>query len=302
MLSSTEQSDARTSEIMGRYLDRADTLIEALPYIQRLFGKTIVVKYGGAAMTSGDLTRFILEDVTLLRFVGMNPVLIHGGGPDINRMLKALSIESQFIDGLRVTDDDTMEVVQMVLAGKINKGIVAQMNSMGAQAVGLCGIDGSILRARKQERDDGIDLGNVGEVTSVNAGLLETLTGQGYIPVIAPVGVGEDGESYNINADVAASAVAGALKAEKLIYLTDTDGIRTRLDDPESLLYVTSKTDILNMIADGRIAGGMLPKATSCLEALAAGVNRAHILNGTIPHPLILEIFTDSGIGTMVTG
>lgn len=302
MAEKSELSDARTAQIMARYLDRADTLIEALPYIQRLFGKTIVVKYGGAAMRSDDLTRFILEDVTLLRFVGMNPVLVHGGGPDINRMLEALHIESQFVDGLRVTDDNTMEVVQMVLAGKINKGIVAEMNGMGAQAVGLCGIDGNVLRAQKQVREDGVDLGNVGEVTSVNADLLDTLTSKGYIPVIAPVGVGENGESYNINADVAAAAVASALQAEKLIYLTDTDGIRTRLDDPESLLYVTSKTDILNMIEDGRIAGGMLPKAGSCLKALAAGVHRAHILNGTIPHPLILEIFTDSGIGTMVTG
>lgn len=287
---------------MARYLDRADTLVEALPYIRRLFGKTIVVKYGGAAMRSEELTRSILEDVTLLRFVGMNPVLIHGGGPEINRMLEALDIESHFIDGLRVTDDATMDVVQMVLAGKINKGIVAEMNSMGAQAIGMCGIDGNVLQARKQQRNDGVDLGNVGEVTGVNAKLLHTLTSEGYIPVIAPVGVGENGESYNINADVAAAAVASALEAEKLIYLTDTDGIRTRLNDPESLLYVTSKTDILNMIADGRIAGGMLPKASSCLKALASGVHRAHILNGTIPHPLILEIFTDSGIGTMVTG
>lgn len=287
---------------MARYLDRADTLVEALPYIRRLFGKTIVVKYGGAAMRSEELTRSILEDVTLLRFVGMNPVLIHGGGPEINRMLEALDIESHFVDGLRVTDDATMDVVQMVLAGKINKGIVAEMNSMGAQAIGMCGIDGNVLQARKQQRNDGVDLGNVGEVTGVNAKLLHTLTSEGYIPVIAPVGVGENGESYNINADVAAAAVASALEAEKLIYLTDTDGIRTRLNDPESLLYVTSKTDILNMIADGRIAGGMLPKASSCLKALASGVHRAHILNGTIPHPLILEIFTDSGIGTMVTG
>lgn len=292
----------KTAKMLEKYIDRADTLIEALPYIQRLFGKTIVVKYGGAAMQSAELTRSILEDVTLLRFVGMNPILIHGGGPDINRMLAALEIEPHFIDGLRVTDDATMEIVQMVLAGKINKGIVAKMNSMGASAIGLCGIDGCILKARKQERRDGVDLGNVGEVTDVNSRLLNTLTSEGYIPVIAPVGVGENGESYNINADTAAAAVAAALAAEKLIYLTDTDGIRTQINDPDTLLYVASRTDILNMIDDGRIAGGMLPKARSCLEALADGVHRAHILNGTIPHPLILEIFTNSGIGTMVTG
>lgn len=295
-------SDLPNQEILDRYFDRAETLVEALPYIQRLYGKTIVVKYGGAAMQSEQMTRSILEDVTLLRFVGMNPILVHGGGPDINRMLEALGIEPHFVDGLRVTDDDTMEVVQMVLAGKINKGIAAKMNSMGAAAMGLCGIDGKILLAKKQERADGPDLGNVGEIIDVNAPLLNTLTAEGYIPVIAPVGIGEDGQSFNINADIAASAIAQALGAEKLIYLTDTDGIRTQMDNPESLLYVASRTDILNMMDDGRIAGGMRPKAQSCLDALSGGVHRAHILNGTIPHPLILEIFTDSGIGTMVTG
>ena len=295
-------NDSANTEYLSRYFDRADTLVEALPYIQRLFGKTIVVKYGGAAMQNEEMTRSILEDVTLLRFVGMNPILVHGGGPEINRTLDAFGIEPQFVDGLRVTDDATMAVVQMVLAGKINKDIAAKMNAMGASAIGLCGIDGRVLLAKKQERGDGIDLGNVGEVVDVNAQLLNTLTSEGYIPVIAPVGIGEDGQSFNINADIAASAIARALEAEKLIYLTDTDGIRTQRDDPESLLYVASRTDILNMMDDGRIAGGMVPKAQSCLDALSGGVHRAHILNGTIPHPLILEIFTDSGIGTMVTG
>lgn len=290
------------AEMLSKYLGKAETLVEALPYIQRLWGKTIVVKYGGAAMLSEELTTTILEDVTLLKFVGMRPIVVHGGGPDINATLRALSVEPEFVDGLRVTDGQTMEVVEMVLAGKVNKAIVARLNTMRAGAVGLCGVDGDLIRARKQRREDGLDLGQVGEVVSVNTTLLNTLTENGYVPVIAPVGVGKDGESYNINADTAAGAVAAALGAEKLIYLTDTDGIRTKVDDPSTLLYVASKTDILNMIEDGRIQGGMLPKARSCLQALSDGVRRTHILNGTIPHPLILEIFTDSGIGTMVTG
>ncbi len=287
---------------MEQYQSKAQMLVEALPYIQRLFGKTIVIKYGGAAMLNEELTQKIMEDITLLKFVGMNPILVHGGGPDINHMLKALSVEPKFIDGLRVTDDQTMEVVQMVLTGKINKEIVAKLNGMGASAIGLCGIDGNIIRAQKAPMKNGVDLGNVGSVTGVNTTLLNTLSSDQYIPVIAPVGVGEHGESYNINADTVAGAIAAALKAEKLIFLTDTDGIRTNAEDPETLLYVASKTDILDMIADGRINGGMLPKVNSCLEALENGVKRTHILNGTIPHPIILEIFTDSGIGTMVTG
>ncbi len=287
---------------MEQYLNRAHMLIEALPYIQRLFGKTIVIKYGGAAMTNEDLTQKILEDVTLLKFVGMNPILVHGGGPDINSMLGALDIKPKFVDGLRVTDDATMEVVQMVLTGKINKEIVAKLNGMGASAIGLCGIDGNIIKAVKAPPKNGVDLGNVGQIVSINTDLLNTLCHDQYIPVIAPVGTGGHGESYNINADTVAGAIATALQAEKLMFLTDTDGIRTQEDDPESLLYVASKTDILNMIDEGKITGGMLPKVQSCLTAIEKGVKRTHILNGTIPHPIILEIFTDSGIGTMVTG
>ncbi len=287
---------------MEKYLERAHVLIEALPYIQRLFGKTIVIKYGGAAMMHDELTQKIMEDVTLLKFVGMNPILVHGGGPDINHMLDSLDIKPNFVDGLRVTDDATMEVVQMVLTGKINKEIVAKLNGMGASAIGLCGIDGNIIKAVKAPPKNGVDLGNVGQITSINTTLLNTLAHDQYIPVIAPVGTGDHGESYNINADTVAGAIATALKAEKLIFLTDTDGIRTNEDDPESLLYVASKTDILNMIDEGKITGGMLPKVQSCLAAIEKGVKRTHILNGTIPHPIILEIFTDSGIGTMVTG
>ena len=286
---------------MIEYINRANMLIEALPYIQRLSGKTIIIKYGGAAMQDPDLTQKILEDVTLLKFVGMNPILVHGGGPDINNMLQALGVEPHFIDGLRVTDDKTMEVVQMVLTGKINKEIVAKMNGMHANAIGLCGIDGNIITAKKAPNKNGVDLGNVGEITGINAKLLTTLANDQYIPVIAPVGVGEKGESYNINADTVASEIACALRAEKLMFLTDTDGIRMDKDDPATLIYEISISRIEDLIRQGVIEGGMLPKVGGCIHAIREGVERVHILNGTIPHPIILEIFTDSGIGTMIT-
>lgn len=290
-----------SEEKIEQYQSRARMLIEALPYIQQLNGKTIVVKYGGAAMLNPDLTHKIMEDITLLKFVGMNPILVHGGGPDINQMLTKLEVEPRFVDGIRVTDDTTMKVVQMVLTGKINKDIVAVLNGMGANAIGLCGIDGNILKAEKAPAINGVDLGNVGRITDVNTDLLKKLSNDLYIPVIAPIGVGETGESYNINADTAAGAIAAALEAEKLIFLTDTDGVRTDEDDPDSLMYVATKDAIQQMINDGQIVGGMLPKVNSCLTALENGVHRTHILNGTIPHPILLEIFSNSGIGTMVT-
>lgn len=286
---------------MIEYIQRANMLIEALPYIQRLFGKTIIIKYGGAAMQDPDLTQKILEDITLLKFVGMNPIVVHGGGPDINNMLLALEVQPRFVDGLRVTDDKTMEVVQMVLTGKINKEIVAKLNGMHANAIGLCGIDGNIITAKKAQPKNGVDLGNVGEITGINTKLLTTLANDQYIPVIAPVGTGEMGESYNINADTAASEIACALKAEKLIFLTDTDGIRMDKDDPETLIYEISVSRINELIGLGIIEGGMLPKVRGCIQAIQSGVGRVHILNGTIPHPILLEIFTDSGIGTMIT-
>ena len=286
---------------MIEYIQRANMLIEALPYIQRLFGKTIIIKYGGAAMQDPDLTQKILEDITLLKFVGMNPIVVHGGGPDINNMLLALNVQPKFVDGLRVTDDKTMEVVQMVLTGKINKEIVAKLNGMRANAIGLCGIDGNIITAKKAPLKNGVDLGNVGEITGINTKLLTTLAGDQYIPVIAPVGSGEAGESYNINADTVASEIACALKAEKLMFLTDTDGIRMDKSDPATLIYEISISRINELIAQGIIEGGMLPKVQGCIHAIQSGVERVHILNGTIPHPIILEIFTDSGIGTMIT-
>jgi len=281
--------------------NRAAVLVEALPYIQRLSGKTVVIKYGGNAMINEEQNMTILQDITLLKYVGVNPVLIHGGGPDINRMLAKLEIETKFHNGLRITDAATMEVVQMVLTGKINKDIVAKLNCMGAKALGLCGKDANLIEVVKKESKDGVDLGFVGAVTSVNTKLLNLLAKDEFIPVIAPVGVGPDGASYNVNADTVACEVAAALHAEKLIYLTDIDGIRRDPSDPASLIPQITLAEIDAMLADGSITGGMIPKVKACTRAVEAGVTRTHILDGTIPHPILLEVFTDTGIGTMVT-
>lgn len=282
------------------FINKANILIEALPYIQRLWGKTVVVKYGGNAMVNEDLTRKILEDITLLKYVGINPILVHGGGPEINAMLKRVNVQSEFHNGLRITDDATMEIVQMVLAGKLNKNIAAQIGALGGKAVGLCGMDAGLLTVEKKPPlPDGVDLGHVGNIVSVNTKLLTDLCNNGYIPVITSVGVDKDGQSYNINADTAASAVATALRAEKLIFLTDIDGVRRDPADPMSLCPILSLADAAAMIGDGTISGGMIPKVTACTDAIKNGVRRVHILNGTIPHPIILEIFTDRGIGTM---
>ena len=283
----------------GRYLKRASILIEALPYIQRLSGKTIVIKYGGAAMLDDDLKQKFMEDITLLKFVGMNPIVVHGGGPDINKTLDNLGIEPHFENGLRVTDGETMDVVQMVLTGKINKNLTAGINSVGGNAVGICGIDGNVIKVSKKPPVDGIDYGFVGDIVSVDTKLINILSEDAYIPVIAPIGCDSQGNSYNINADTVASAVAAALKAEKLMFLTDIDGIRRDPGDPDSLIYEISAQDVVSLIAEGIVSGGMLPKAKACAEAIRKGVNRVHILNGTTPHAILLEIFTNSGIGTM---
>jgi len=282
------------------FINKANILIEALPYIQRLWGKTVVIKYGGNAMKSDDLTLKILEDVTLLKYVGINPILVHGGGPEINAMLKRVGVESSFHNGLRITDDATMEIVQMVLAGKLNKNIAAEIGRLGGKAIGLCGKDAELIKVKKKPPlADGVDLGHVGDIVSINTKLLKTLCEDDYIPVISSVGTDEMGQSYNINADTAAAAVATALKAEKLIYLTDIDGVRADAEDPSSLLPVLTTDHALDLIANGTISGGMIPKVTACIDAIEKGVRRVHILNGTIPHPIILEIFTDRGIGTM---
>ena len=283
-----------------QFINKANILIEALPYIQKLWGKTIVIKYGGNAMVDPSLTRKILEDVTLLKYVGLNPILVHGGGPEINAMLKRVEVKSEFHNGLRITDDATMEIVQMVLAGKLNKNIAAEIGTLGGKAIGLCGKDaGLIVVKKKPPLPDGVDLGHVGDIVKVNTKLLNTLCTDEYIPVISSVGVDENGDSYNINADTAAAAIATALKAEKLIYLTDIDGVRRVADDPTTLIPVITIEQAHAYIADGTITGGMIPKVTACVDAIEKGVCRVHIINGTIPHPIILEIFTDRGIGTM---
>ncbi len=280
---------------------KANTLIEALPYIQRLAGKIVVVKYGGNAMLNASLTQKILQDITLLKYVGVNPIVVHGGGPEINRLLKKLNITPRFHKGLRITNKDTMDVVQMVLTGKINKDITAQLNVLGAKAIGLCGKDANLIEATRLTADDGVSLGYVGEITKVNTRLLRHLCEDEYIPVIAPVGAGPMGESYNINADTVAGKIAAELGAEKLMFLTDIDGIRRDPSDPETLISHISIREAEELIATGVVDGGMIPKVRGCIESVQSGVNRTHILDGTIPHPIILEIFTDTGIGTMVT-
>ena len=281
-------------------IEKANILTEALAYINRLSGKTVVIKYGGHAMNDSFVTKTILEDIVTLKIVGVNPILVHGGGPSINSLLKRLNIESKFSNGLRVTDADTMEVVQMVLCGKINKDITSQLNTMGSKAIGLSGKDGKLIEAVKEEGKDGADLGYVGKVTKINTKLLEMLASDEFIPVIASVGADEEGNSYNINADTVASEVAAALKAEKLIFLTDVDGIRRDENDPDSICSELTVGEVMEMIDKGIIQGGMIPKALGCVKGIEKGINRTHIINGTVPHPILLEIFTDKGIGTMI--
>lgn len=284
---------------MQKLIEKANILAEALPYIHKLSGKTVVVKYGGNAMLSEEITKTILEDIALLKIVGVNPVLVHGGGPDINSMLKNLNITSSFYNGLRVTDQATMDVVQMVLCGKLNKDITSKLNCLGVKAIGICGKDARLIEVTKKISD--IDLGFVGEITKINTKLIELLAGDEYIPVIATVGTDELGNSYNINADTAAAEIASAINAEKLIFLTDIDGIRRDEKDPSTLIPIISVKEIEELIASGVISGGMIPKVRACLRSVKMGINRTHIINGTIPHPIMLEIFTDTGIGTMIT-
>lgn len=277
-------------------VDKARVLIEALPYIRTFFGKTFVIKYGGNAMIDDELKKAVILDVILLKYVGVNPVLVHGGGPEISQWMRRVGKEPRFVNGLRYTDEETMEIVQMVLAGKVNKDIVALINRHGGKAIGLSGHDGNLITARRHAGD----LGLVGEVDSINANLLHLLNREGYIPVIASIGAGADGESYNINADAVAGDLAAALKADKLIMLTDVEGIFAQEGDPGSLISALEVDRARRMIADGRIAGGMIPKVEACIKALESGVPRTHIIDGRSMHSLLLEIFTDKGIGTMV--
>jgi len=273
----------------------AQILIEALPYIRRFYGKTMVIKYGGGAMAKGPEERALAEDIVLMWYVGIKPILVHGGGPQIGDFLERLGKKSNFIGGMRVTDEETMEVVEMVL-GKINKDLVYLINRYGGKAVGLSGKDAHLLKAKKMVHEE-FDLGLVGEVEEVNVELLEALQKEGFIPVIAPIGVGEDGTPYNINADIVAGRVAGALRAEKLILLTDVPGIS---DENGNLIQSLKSEKAKELIKRGIIHGGMIPKVRCCLEALNLGVSKAHIIDGTIPHALLLEVFTDKGIGTEI--
>ena len=281
---------------MEKFIEKARTLIEALPYIKNFNGATFVIKYGGSAMIDGKYKEFFIKDVALLNYVGVKIVLVHGGGENINDMLKKLGKKPAFVDGHRVTDAETLDVVEMVLVGKVNKEIVKNMNLHGVKAIGLSGEDGNLLMAKKKKSQNGRDIGFVGQVTKVNTKLLMTLDEQGYVPVIAPVGVDEAGNGYNINADTVAGAVAAALKADKLIYLTDTDGVKIKGKYAHSI----KTKEIAGHIKSGEISGGMLPKTLSAKAAIEAGVKKVHIINGTMEHSMLLEIFTHEGIGTEI--
>lgn len=273
--------------------------MEALPYLRQWHGKTVVVKYGGAAMTDESLKHQVMQDVVLMHYVGINPILVHGGGPEVSEAMKKTGKEPVFVRGLRVTDAETMEIVEMVLAGKTNKGIVSLIQGQGGRAVGLSGKDGNLFVARKMVAE-GADLGFVGEVIQVNPDVLHTLVRGGYIPVICSVAVGEQGESYNINADHVAGRLAGELGAEKLILLTDVKGILEDVKDPSSLLSSLDMTRARALIEERKVDRGMIPKVEACLMALERGVPRAHILDGREPHCLLTELFTDEGVGTMI--
>jgi len=284
----------------------ADILIEALPYIRRFSGMTIVVKYGGHAMVDEQLKEDFARDITLLKFIGINPVVVHGGGPQINRVLEQMGISSTFVKGMRLTDEPTMDVVEMVLGGKVNKSIVAQINHQGGRAVGLSGKDGGLIQAKKLTivfREDEnkppeiIDPGLVGDVTAINPEIIHTLTSQGFIPIIAPVGAGPSGETFNINADLVASKVAAALSAGRLIFITDVDGL---LDVSGKLVPSVDRVQAGQMIEDKSISGGMIPKIECALEALEQGIEKVQMINGKRRHALLLELFTDKGIGTEV--
>ncbi len=281
---------------MQDLVDKARVLIEALPYMRRFVGKTIVIKYGGHAMVDHELRASFALDIVLLKHIGVRPVIVHGGGPQIAIALERLGIESTFVDGLRVTDADTMEVVEMVLGGEVNREIVELVQQGGGRAIGLTGSDGGMIRVRRKQVD-GHDLGRVGEIVSVDSTPISAMAEAGFVPVVAPIGADEHGLSYNVNADEVAGGIARALGAEKLILLTDIEGVR---DERGLLISQFSVVEARKYIAEGTIRDGMIPKVNCCIDALAAGVPRAHILDGRVQHAVLLEIFTDSGVGTLV--
>ena len=291
---------------MEKFIDKAEVLIEALPYIRRFYNKTIVIKYGGHAMVDDDLKVNFALDVILMKYVGFNPIIVHGGGPQIGKVLEKMGKPSKFIDGMRVTDLETMDIVEMVLVGKINKEIVGLINHHGGQAVGLSGKDGQLIMARKLDivkQKDGtdapeiIDIGMVGEVESINPNVIEALDRNKFIPVIAPIGIGSQGETYNINADLVAGKIASALRAEKMVLLTDVEGL---LDEKKRLISTIDSKKVRKYIKEGIISEGMIPKVTCCLEALTEGVVKTHIIDGRVKHALLLEVFTDVGVGTEI--
>ena len=279
-------------------MNQAETLIQALPYIKEYAGKTIVIKYGGNAMLDENLKAAVMQDVVLMRYVGINPILVHGGGPEISDAMQRMGKTPQFVGGLRVTDEETMEIVEMVLTGKTNKNIVAHLNAQGGQAVGLSGKDGNLIQAIKETTKG--DLGFVGRVAEINPHIIHTLTNAGYVPVISSVAIGPNGESYNVNADTVAGALAAALGATKLVMMTDVDGIYQDFADKDSLISEMTVQDARQLITDGVVDKGMIPKVDACITAVANGVKRAHILDGRLPHALLIEIFTDQGLGTMI--
>ncbi len=283
---------------MEKYLSKAEVLIEALPYIQRFNRKIIVVKYGGSAMVDEELKKRVIEDVTLLKLVGFKPIIVHGGGKEISNMVKRLGMEPKFINGLRVTDEETMDVAEMVL-GKVNKSLVQLVESLGVRAIGISGKDGGLLTVEKKYAD-GEDIGYVGEITEVNAGILHDLLEKDFLPIICPIGLDKDYQTYNINADDAACAIARAMKAEKLAFLTDIEGVYKDPKDSSTLMSRIFVSEAEKLIEEGYIGGGMLPKLHNCIEAVKDGVSKVHILDGRIPHCLLLEIFTDKGIGTAI--
>jgi len=278
-------------------IGKADVLIEALQYIKVFYGKTIVIKYGGNAMIDEELKEKVILDIVLMRYVGMNPVIIHGGGPEISEVMEKMGKEAQFVQGLRVTDGETMAIAEMVL-GRINKGIVALINQHGARAVGLSGKDANLIAAEKYQAD--VDIGFVGKVARIDPRIINVLDKEGFIPVISSIGVGSDGQTYNINADSVAGEIAAALKAEKLIVLTDVRGIMRNQNDASSLMSTLKISEIDPLTKSGVISSGMLPKVEACITALRGGVGKTHIIDGRISHSLLLEIFTDSGIGTQI--
>ena len=285
---------------MNQYLEKASILVEALPYIQRFNRKIIVVKYGGSAMVDEELKKNVIQDVTLLKLVGFKPIIVHGGGKEISKWVKLSGNEPQFINGLRVTDENTMEIAEMVL-NKVNKSLVQNVQSLGVNAIGISGKDGGLLKVEKK-LSDGKDIGFVGEITDVNPKILMDLLEKDFLPIVCPIGMDENFVTYNINADDAACAIAKAVSAEKLAFLTDIEGVYKDKDDPDTLISELSVEEAKKLIGDGFIGGGMLPKLNNCIDAIEQGVSRVHILDGRIAHCLLLEIFTNKGIGTAIIG